>query len=181
MSGNNVRLQAIKDVEAYTPPAPSFESDVAPGAIFGENVFSLSVMQKRLPKLVFKSVMATIEHSKPLDPAVADVVASAMKDWAMEKGATHYAHVFYPLTGLTAEKHDSFLEPGGWLLDRRVRRQDPDPGRTRRLQLPQRRPAGHLRGPGLHRLGRHQPRLHPREPQWEHPVHPDRVRVDDRR
>src|SRR5207342_2528667 len=54
---------------------------------------------------------ATIDHSAPLDPAVADVVASAMKDWAMEKGATHYAHVFYPLTGLTAEKHDSFLEP----------------------------------------------------------------------
>ena len=70
-------------------------------------------MQKRLPKSVFKSVMATIEHAAPLDPAVADAVASAMKDWAMEKGATHYAHVFYPLTGLTAEKHDSFLEPGG--------------------------------------------------------------------
>jgi glutamine synthetase len=69
-------------------------------------------MQKRLPKAVFKSVMATIEHSKPLDPTVADVVAATMKDWAMEKGATHYAHVFYPLTGLTAEKHDSFLEPG---------------------------------------------------------------------
>ena len=70
-------------------------------------------MQKRLPKLVFKSLIATIEHSKPLDPTVADVVAAAMKDWAMEKGATHYAHVFFPLTHLTAEKHDSFLEPGG--------------------------------------------------------------------
>ena len=70
-------------------------------------------MQKRLPKPVYRSVLATIEHSKPLDPGVADVVASAMKDWAMEMGATHYAHVFYPLTGFTAEKHDSFLEPGG--------------------------------------------------------------------
>ena len=77
-------------------------------------------MQKRLPKSVFKSVIATIEHGAPLDPAVADAVASAMKDWAMEKGATHYAHVFYPLTGLTAEKHDSFLEPG-----RRRRRRSP--------------------------------------------------------
>jgi glutamine synthetase len=60
--------------------------------------------------------MATVEHSKPLDPTIADVVASAMKDWATEKGATHYAHVFYPLTGLTGltvEKHDSFLEPVG--------------------------------------------------------------------
>ena len=113
MSGNNVRLQAIKDVEAYVPPAPSFVGDEVPGAIFGENVFSLAVMQKRLPKLVYKSIVATIEHSKPLDPMVADSVASAMKDWAMEKGATHYSHVFYPLTGFTAEKHDSFFEPAG--------------------------------------------------------------------
>jgi glutamine synthetase len=113
MSGNNVRLQAIKDVEAYVPPAVSFMAAEAPGEIFGENVFSKTVMQKRLPKSVFKSVIATIEHSAPLDPLVADAVASAMKDWAVEKGATHYAHVFYPLTGLTAEKHDSFLEPVG--------------------------------------------------------------------
>ena len=113
MSGSAVRLQAIKDVEAYVPPAVSFATDEAPGEIFGENVFSKIVMQKRLPKLVFKSVMATIEHAAPLDPPVADAVASAMKDWALEKGATHYAHVFYPLTGLTAEKHDSFLEPVG--------------------------------------------------------------------
>jgi glutamine synthetase len=113
MSGNNVRLQAIKDVEAYVPPAVSYLAAEAPGEIFGENVFSRVVMQKRLPKSVFKSVVATIEHSAPLDPLVADAVASAMKDWALEKGATHYAHVFYPLTGLTAEKHDSFLEPVG--------------------------------------------------------------------
>jgi glutamine synthetase len=113
MSGNNVRLQAIKDVEAYVPPAVSFTTTETPGEIFGENVFSKVVMQKRLPKSVYKSVLATIEHSMPLDPLVADAVASAMKDWAMEKGATHYAHVFYPLTGLTAEKHDSFLEPAG--------------------------------------------------------------------
>ena len=113
MSGSTARLQAIDAVKAYTPPAESFAASEAPGEIFGENVFTKSVMQKRLPKLVFKSLMATIEHSKPLDPTVADVVAAAMKDWAMEKGATHYAHVFYPLTHLTAEKHDSFLEPGG--------------------------------------------------------------------
>ena len=112
MSGSNARLQAIEAVKDYTPPGIVPESG-APGDVFGENVFSKSVMQKRLPKLVFKSLMGTIEHSKPLDPTVADVVAAAMKDWAMEKGATHYAHVFYPLTHLTAEKHDSFLEPGG--------------------------------------------------------------------
>src|SRR3954454_17022145 len=68
-------------------------------------------MQSRLPKAVFKSVVATIEEGAKRDPVVADAVAAAMKDWALEKGATHYAHVFYPMTGLTAEKHDSFLEP----------------------------------------------------------------------
>ncbi|WP_309650736.1 glutamine synthetase III [Nocardioides sp.] len=113
MSANNVRLQAITSVEAYTPPPISFDPGEEPGEIFGQNVFSLAVMQKRLPKAVYASVLATIEHSAPLDPDMADAVASAMKDWALEKGATHYAHVFYPLTGLTAEKHDSFLDPVG--------------------------------------------------------------------
>jgi glutamine synthetase len=113
VSGNAVRLQAIKDVEAYVPPAVSFAAGETPGEVFGSNVFSKAVMQKRLPKSVYRSVVSTIDHAAPLDPLVADAVASAMKDWAMEKGATHYAHVFYPLTGLTAEKHDSFLEPAG--------------------------------------------------------------------
>ncbi len=113
MSGNEVRLRAIQDVEAYTPPAFSYAQSETPGEIFGDLVFSKTVMQKRLPKSVYKSVCATVDHGAPLDPAAADAVASAMKDWALEKGATHYAHVFYPLTGLTAEKHDSFLEPVG--------------------------------------------------------------------
>ncbi|AQA04444.1 glutamine synthetase type III [Mycobacterium sp. MS1601] len=111
MSGNAVRLQAINSVEAYEPPAISFDPTEAPGEIFGSNVFTKAEMQLRLPKSVFKSVVATIEKGATLDPAVADSVASAMKDWALSKGATHYAHVFYPMTGLTAEKHDSFLEP----------------------------------------------------------------------
>lgn len=113
MTANIVRLEAIKDVEAYVPPAVTFDPGEEPGEIFGSHVFSLTVMQRRLPKSVFKSVAATIDKSEALDPVVADAVAAAMKDWAMEKGATHYAHVFYPLTGLTAEKHDSFLEPVG--------------------------------------------------------------------
>ncbi|MGH3727116.1 MAG: glutamine synthetase III [Mycobacterium sp.] len=113
MSGNSVRLQAINNVEAYVPPAISFVAGEEPGEVFGANVFSKAVMQQRLPKSVYKSVTATIEKGAKLDPAVADAVASAMKDWALEKGASHYAHVFYPLTGLTAEKHDSFLEPIG--------------------------------------------------------------------
>jgi glutamine synthetase len=113
MSGSKARLQAIDAVKNYQPPAQLDVLDGNPGEIFGQNVFSKAVMQKRLPKAVFKSLMGTIENSKPLDPTVADVVAAAMKDWAMEKGATHYAHVFFPLTHSTAEKHDSFLEPGG--------------------------------------------------------------------
>jgi len=113
MSGSKARLQAIEAVKGHSPPAAFFSPADAPGALFGQNVFSKAVMQKRLPKPVFKSVMSTIEQSKPLDPEAADIVASAMKDWALEKGATHYAHVFYPLTGLTAEKHDSFFEPDG--------------------------------------------------------------------
>jgi glutamine synthetase len=70
-------------------------------------------MKARLPKDVFRSLKRTIESGETLDPAVADVVASAMKDWALSKGASHYAHVFYPLTGLTAEKHDAFIAPDG--------------------------------------------------------------------
>ncbi|MBV9410000.1 MAG: glutamine synthetase III [Acidimicrobiia bacterium] len=113
MSGSKSRLRAIEAVKGYERPAGIFPRPDKPGAVFGQNVFTKAEMQKRLPKPVFKSVMATIEHSQPLDPSVADIVAAHMKDWAMEKGATHYAHVFYPLTHLTAEKHDSFLEPGG--------------------------------------------------------------------
>jgi glutamine synthetase len=111
LSGNAVRLQAIIGVEAYEPPAVSFDPGEEPGGVFGSNVFTKAEMQARLPKAVYKSVVATIDKGVKLDPAVADAVAVAMKDWALERGATHYAHVFYPMTGLTAEKHDSFLEP----------------------------------------------------------------------
>ncbi|HHY27041.1 MAG TPA: glutamine synthetase type III [Desulfitobacterium dehalogenans] len=79
--------------------------------IFGMNVFNDSVMRERLPKNMYKSLKNTIENGLPLEPSVAEVVASAMKDWAIEKGATHYTHWFQPLTGLTAEKHDSFIAP----------------------------------------------------------------------
>ncbi|MCU0875821.1 MAG: glutamine synthetase III, partial [Pirellulaceae bacterium] len=73
----------------------------------------MTEMQKRLPKHVCKSLKRTIEKGEKLDTSIADVVAEAMKAWAIDKGATHYAHVFFPLTGLTAEKHDSFLVPDG--------------------------------------------------------------------
>src|ERR1700730_18297077 len=112
MSGSKVRQAAIEGVNSYAAPTSIFPTPERPGEIFGLNVFTKAERMKRRPKPVYKSVMLTIEHSKPLDPAMADVVAAHMKDWAMEKGATPYAHVFYPLTHLTAEKHDSFLEPG---------------------------------------------------------------------
>jgi glutamine synthetase len=109
MSGNATRRAAIKAVSDYAIPDKDFSEPL--GDLFGVNVFGPSEMKARLPKNIFRSVNATIEEGAPLDPTVADAVASAMRDWAMENGASHYAHVFYPLTGLTAEKHDSFLEP----------------------------------------------------------------------
>jgi glutamine synthetase len=78
---------------------------------YAEDVFTLRVMQQRLPGGVFKALARTIEHGEPMNPSIADVVASAMKEWAMERGATHYTHWFQPLTGLTAEKHDAFIVP----------------------------------------------------------------------
>src|SRR5688500_9877593 len=114
MSGSKARMQAVAAVTNYAPiSAPLNFNDQSTTDIFGKNVFSNTVMKDRLPKGVYKSLMKTIDAGEKLDPSIADVVASAMKDWAIEKGATHYAHVFYPLTGFTAEKHDSFLAPDG--------------------------------------------------------------------
>ncbi len=81
--------------------------------IFGANVFSPSVQRQRVPSEIFKRLQETLDEGSPLDPILADAVASAMKEWAMEKGATHYTHWFQPLTGSTAEKHDSFYGPTG--------------------------------------------------------------------
>ena len=77
--------------------------------IFGENVFNDAVMQERLPKKVYKELKKTIQEGKELETSIADVVAHEMKEWAIEKGATHYSHWFQPLTGATAEKHDAFI------------------------------------------------------------------------
>jgi glutamine synthetase len=80
---------------------------------FGENVFSPAVQRQRLSPIAFKHLQETLDSGLPLDPALADEVASAMKEWAMERGATHFTHWFQPLTGSTAEKHDSFYTPTG--------------------------------------------------------------------
>ena len=81
--------------------------------LYGDSVFSVAVQRQRLPKGVFRQLEATIAKGQPLEPALADAVASAMREWAMERGATHYTHWFQPLTGSTAEKHDSFYAPTG--------------------------------------------------------------------
>ena len=165
MSGSAARLQAIEAVTNYKPISePLSFSKVSADEFFGSNVFNRRAMKARLPKPVYQSLMQTIDSGSTLDPSVADAVASAMKDWAIEKGATHYAHVFYPLTGVTAEKHDSFLSPdgqGGALAEfagKTLIQGEPDAS-----SFPERRHPRHLRGARLHRLGRHEPGLHPGE------------------
>ncbi len=88
--------------------------------LFGSMVFNDAIMRARLPKETYRALQKTIDEGKPLDPQVASVVANAMKDWAVEKGVTHYTHWFQPMTGITAEKHDSFISPvkgGGVILE----------------------------------------------------------------
>ena len=107
----NARTDAIRQIAQshpdHQPPATDIDT------IFGCDVFSLDILQKRLPKPVFRTLKATIARGERLDPDIADTVACAMKDWAISKGATHYTHWFQPMTGLTAEKHDAFLTPTG--------------------------------------------------------------------
>ncbi len=113
MSGSTARRAAITAATSFkSGPALDYLSTPAT-ELFGSNVFGLATMKAQLPKDVYRSLQKTIDTGSTLDPKVADVVASLMKAWALGKGATHYAHIFYPLTGLSAEKHDSFLSPDG--------------------------------------------------------------------
>ncbi|WP_165067409.1 glutamine synthetase III [Desulfovibrio sp. ZJ200] len=107
------RKQAIFKAIDAAPLRPSCQEEKSheAGSVFGRNVFGLSVMRKRLPKDVYRELANTIRNGERLNPEIADVVANAMKDWAIERGATHYTHWFHPMTGLTAEKHDAFLSP----------------------------------------------------------------------
>ena len=114
MSATTARKTSIASAIGYSPKGEALDfTETSATDVFGSNVFGLTRMKAVLPKAVFKSLKKTIEAGAQLDMDVADAVASAMKSWALEKGATHYAHVFYPLTGATAEKHDSFLNPDG--------------------------------------------------------------------
>jgi glutamine synthetase len=105
-------MAAIAAVNSYKSNGAALNfRDTPSSALFGSNIFSDKAMKERLPKAVYRALQKTIRLGEKLDGTLADAVASAMKEWAIEKGATHYAHVFYPLTGITAEKHDSFLSP----------------------------------------------------------------------
>ena len=111
MGGNAARVQAIHHITNRKPMMPKTPERLE--EIWAENVFDLKKMQASLPKAVFKSIKNTIMTGEKLDTSVADSVATAMRDWATAKGALYYAHVFYPMTNLTAEKHDGFISVQG--------------------------------------------------------------------
>ncbi|HWE94663.1 MAG TPA: glutamine synthetase III [Tepidisphaeraceae bacterium] len=118
---STLRQEAIKAIAATKHKLDRIDfKKVHVSDLFGVNVFNESVQRARLPKPIFKALQKTIKVGATLDPLIADAVATAMKDWAMEKGATHFTHIFQPMTGATAEKHDSFLSPtddGGALTE----------------------------------------------------------------
>jgi glutamine synthetase len=111
MPGKTVRQEAVASIASRKSVPFVNPTSKTPEQLFGDDVFGLAAMKAHLPKHVYKAVKRTMDAGASLDPSVADVVAAAMKDWASAKGATHYAHVFHPLTGATAEKHDAFLSP----------------------------------------------------------------------
>jgi glutamine synthetase len=114
MGSTNARSAAIAALTSFKSIANRVNFNTTPVKdLYASNVFSEEVQRERLPKQVFKKLQQTIKKGTALDPAIADAVAIAMKDWAIDKGATHYTHIFYPMTGITAEKHDSFLSPTG--------------------------------------------------------------------
>jgi glutamine synthetase len=105
------RSEAIHSIATARRDLSQLDVKTSVKDLFGVNVFNVDEQRARLPKPAFKALRKTIEEGASLGPEYADVIASAMKDWAMDKGATHFTHLFQPMTGLTAEKHDSFLSP----------------------------------------------------------------------
>jgi glutamine synthetase len=110
MVARNARQEAIKTIAATQPVKSDVDhTTTSISELYGSNVFNMGLMRKVLPKNVFSSLVKTIEKGEKLDSTNADAIASAMKEWAVAKGATHYTHQFQPMTGITAEKHDSFM------------------------------------------------------------------------
>lgn len=113
MSGNVARLNAISMISNYELPEPIGYEEIPSGDLFAINAFTFDKMKERLPKDAYQKLMRTVQHGEQFGPRTADAVATAMKTWAMERGATHFGHIFYPLTGYTAEKNDAFFDPDG--------------------------------------------------------------------
>jgi glutamine synthetase len=112
--GSHGRRHALTEAQRHEPVRGTVDYSKTPlSEIFGSNVFNRETMRKLLPKNVYKTFMRCFELGEPLDPTIADVVANAMKDWAIGHGASHFTHWFQPMTGFTAEKHDSFLASSG--------------------------------------------------------------------
>jgi glutamine synthetase type III len=152
MKSTTGRQEAISAVINYKPLVNAMELEGQTAqSLYGTNVFNDKVMRELLSKPVYKALKRTIERGEKLDFVVADAVASAMKSWALSKGATHFTHVFYPLTSLTAC-----------------------------VELSLRRYPFDVRGTRLHRLGRDQPRLHLRKPERQYALYPDRLLLMDR-
>lgn len=144
--------------------------------LFASKVFTFGKMKERLPKSVYKEVRQIMDQGGELSLAAADVVAKAMKDWAVENGATHYTHWFQPLTGITAEKHDAFVthpdEDGKMIMEFSGKELI-----KASLTLPPSLPAGFgpPSKPGLHRLGHHFPGIFERRRHGSHSLHPHRI------
>ena len=176
------RQAAISEIATHRVAKTQDYLKDAGADIYGEYVFDEGAQRQYLAKPIFRKLRRTIEGHEPFDPAIVDAVAHGVKEWALAHGATHYTHWFVPMTGSTAEKHDSFLTPTGdgqtiaEFSGRNLR-----PGRARRELVPVGRPARDLRGARLHRLGRHQPDLPPGRAQRRHADDPDRLRLVHRR
>src|SRR5829696_5248264 len=110
-SSSNDAIRSITSWGMSLAPRTSAASPKKPTEEFGSLTFNEEVQRARLPKDVYRALRRAVAQGEAIDPNVADIIASALKDWAVEHGATHYTHWFQPLTGITAEKHDSFLSP----------------------------------------------------------------------
>ncbi|MGH9548098.1 MAG: glutamine synthetase III, partial [Terriglobales bacterium] len=112
-ASGNARKSALRTIQTRDAVQPAVDyTHTSVSEIYGANVFNRQVMRTVLPKPVYKALIRCLDHGEGLDPSMADIVANAMKDWAIARGATHFTHWFMPMTGLTAEKHDSFLVSG---------------------------------------------------------------------
>ena len=181
MSGNEIRLQAINEVtnrgEVPTGPPPRPLSE-----IWASDVFNLATMEEALSKSAFKAMKKTVQTGAPLDPSTADVVAAAMKDWALGKGVKFFSHIFYPMTNITAEKHDGFIvtnadgnaitEFTGSLLIK---------GEPDGSSFPERQPSHDHRRARLHGLGSDEPGLRHAHAERRDADDPERLHVLDRR